>query len=83
MSLLVTDDREAYNTALRRGIPVTRTLRVLEMAAERGLLDFPTIVTRLREAGFYMPEDVVAEMLARDAARKAATHTSPPEPQDS
>jgi predicted nucleic acid-binding protein len=77
--LLVTDDREAYNTALIRGIPVTRTLRILEMAAERGLLDFPTMATRLRAAGFYMPEDVVEEMLARDATRKAAAHPSPPE----
>ena len=68
--LLVTDDRQAYNAALARSLPVTRTLRVLEMAAERGLLDFPTIVTRLRAAGFYTPEDVVEEMLARDAERK-------------
>ena len=59
--LLVTDDRQAYNAALARSIPVTRTLRVLEMAAERGLLDFPTIMTRLRAAGFYTPEDVVEE----------------------
>jgi predicted nucleic acid-binding protein len=68
--LLVTDDRPAYTAALARSIPVTRTLRVLEMAAERGLLDFPTIVTRLRAAGFYTPDDVVEEMLARDAERK-------------
>jgi predicted nucleic acid-binding protein len=68
--LLVTDDRQAYNAALARSIPVTRTLRDLEMAVERGLLDFPTIVTRLRAAGFYTPEDVVEEMLARDAERK-------------
>lgn len=69
-SLLITDDRQAYHAALARSIPVTRTLRVLEMAAERGLLDFPTIVTRLRAAEFYTPEDVVEEMLARDAERK-------------
>jgi predicted nucleic acid-binding protein len=69
-SLLVTDDRNAYNAALAQGIPVTRTLRILEMAAERGLLDLPTIVTRLQAAGFYTPADVVEEMLARDAERK-------------
>jgi predicted nucleic acid-binding protein len=68
--LLVTDDRQAYHAALARNIPVTRTLRVLEMAAERGLLDLPTIVQRLRAAGFYIPADVVEEMLARDAARQ-------------
>jgi hypothetical protein len=42
----------------------------MEMAAERGLLDLPTIVQRLRAAGFYIPADVVEEMLARDAARQ-------------
>jgi len=81
-SLLMTDDRDAYNAALARGIPVTRTLRVLEMAAERGLVDFPTIVARLRATGFYMPEDVVDEMLARDAARKATAQGPPTEPQE-
>ena len=76
--LLMTDDRDAYNAAVTRGIAVTRTLRVLEMAAERGLLDLPSIMTQLRAAGFYMPEDVVDELLARDATRKAAAQHPPP-----
>jgi len=76
--LLITDDRDAYNAAVARGIVVTRTLRVFEIAAERGLLDLPTIVAQLRTAGFYMPEDVVDEMLARDTARKAAVQEPPP-----
>jgi len=80
--LLMTDDRDAYNAAIARGIAVTRTLRVLEIAAEQHLLDFPTIVARLRAAGFYMPEDVVDEMLARDTARKAATQEHPPDTQE-
>jgi predicted nucleic acid-binding protein len=70
--LLVTDDREAYRTALAQAIPVVRTLRLLEIGAERGLLDFSTAIARLRAAGFYLPTDIVDEMLARDAARKAA-----------
>jgi predicted nucleic acid-binding protein len=49
--LFMTDDRGAHNAALARGIPVTRTLRVLEMAAEWGLVDFSTMVARLRAAG--------------------------------
>jgi predicted nucleic acid-binding protein len=76
-SLLVTDDRNAYKAALAQGIPVTRTLRILEMAAERGLLELPTIVTRLQAVGFYTPADIVEEMLARDAERKrqqSSTH---------
>jgi predicted nucleic acid-binding protein len=76
-SLLVTDDRNAYKAALAQGMPVTRTLRILEMVAERGLLELPTIVTRIQAAGFYTPADVVEEMLARDAERKrqqSSTH---------
>ena len=80
--LLITDDRDAYNATVARGIVVTRTLRVFEIAAERGLLDLPTIVAQLRTAGFYMPEDVVDEMLARDAARKAAAQEYPPDTQE-
>ena len=80
--LLMTDDRDAYQAAVARGIPVPRTLRVLEIAAERGLVDFPRIMARLRAAGFYMPEDVVDEMLTRDAARKAAAHEHPSAPQE-
>lgn len=80
--LLMTDDRDAYNTATARGIAVTRTLRVLEIAAEQNLLDLPTMIAQLRAAGFYMPADVVAEMLARDAARKAAPQEPPPATQE-
>ena len=76
--LLVTDDREAYRTARAQAIPVVRTLRLLEIGAERRLLDFPTTIARLRAAGFYLPADVVDEMLARDAARKAAAAPPPP-----
>jgi predicted nucleic acid-binding protein len=79
--LLMTDDRDAYEAAVARGMAVTRTLRVLEIAAEQDLLDFPTTIARLRAAGFYMPEDVVDEMLARDAARKAAAEEPPPDTQ--
>ena len=46
------------------------TLRVLELAAERGLVDLPAVVTQLRAARFYMTPDMAQELLARDAARK-------------
>ena len=78
-TVLVTDDREAYRTARAQAIPVVRTLRLLEIGAERGLLDFPTTIARLRAAGFYLPEEIVDEMVARDAARKAAASRHPPE----
>jgi len=36
--LFVTDDRSAYRAALARGTPVMRALRILEIAAEQGLV---------------------------------------------
>ena len=39
------------------------------------------IIARLRAAGFHRPEDVVDEMLARAATRKAAAAEPPPNTQ--
>jgi len=68
--LFVTDDSSAYKVALAHHIPVVRTLRLLEMAAEQGLLDLPTALARLAATTFYAPDEVIGEMLARDAERK-------------
>jgi hypothetical protein len=46
------------------------TLRVLELAAERGLLDLPTAIAKLQTTSFYAPAAIIREMLARDTARK-------------
>jgi hypothetical protein len=46
------------------------TLRVFELAAERGLVDLPAVLTQLRAARFYMTPEMVQELLTRDAARK-------------
>jgi predicted nucleic acid-binding protein len=54
--LLVTDDREAYRTAWTQAIPVVRTLRILEIGAERGLVNLSTAIARLRAAGSKYPD---------------------------
>src|SRR5262245_26717793 len=46
----------------------------LERAAQQGLLDLPSALTRLLTTTFYAPANLVRDMLARDAARK----TNPP-----
>jgi len=46
------------------------TLRVFELAAERGFVDLPTVLTQLQAARFYMTPEMQQELLARDAARK-------------
>ena len=62
--------QEARAEAARRALTAMGTLRVLELAAERGLVDLPAVVTQLRAARFYMTPDMAQELLARDAARK-------------
>jgi predicted nucleic acid-binding protein len=69
-TLLLMDDLEGREEAPRRAVSVMGTLRVLELAAERGLLDLPTALTKLLTTSFYMPATIVREILARDAARK-------------
>jgi predicted nucleic acid-binding protein len=68
--LLLLDDLEAREEAERRNLAVMGTLRVLELAAERGLLDFPATMTKLETTSFHIPVQLVQDMLARDAARK-------------
>jgi predicted nucleic acid-binding protein len=80
--LFLTDDGSAYKVALAQNIPVIRTLRVLEMAAERGLIDLPTALTRLAATTFYAPDEVMVELRIRDALRKAGTQRPPPETQE-
>jgi predicted nucleic acid-binding protein len=68
--LLLLDDLEAREEAERRALAVMGTLRVLELASERGLLDFAAAITQLEATSFHMPAQLVQQMLARDAARK-------------
>jgi predicted nucleic acid-binding protein len=69
--LLLMDDLEGREEAEHHGLAVMGTLRVLELAAERGLLDFPTAITQLQATSFHLPLALVRAMLARDAARKS------------
>lgn len=67
---LLMDDWEGRQEAERRALTVTGTLGVLERAAEQGLLDLPTALARLETTNFYLPTNLVRDLLARDVARK-------------
>ena len=69
--LVLLDDLEARAEAERHALAVMGTLRVLELAAEHGLLDLPAVITQLETTSFHLPSRVVRDMLARDVARKA------------
>jgi predicted nucleic acid-binding protein len=68
--LVLMDDEDGRIEAERRALTVVGTLGVLERAAERGLLDLPSALTRLRATNFFVDDALIQEALARDAARK-------------
>jgi predicted nucleic acid-binding protein len=70
-AFLLMDEVDGREEALRRAIPVTGTLGVLETAAIRGLIDLPLVLAQLWATTFYASQRLYEEVLARDAARKA------------
>jgi len=70
-AFLLMDDSDGRREAMRRAIPVTGTLGVLETAAIRGLIDLPLVLAQLQATTFYVSQPLYEEILARDAARKS------------
>jgi hypothetical protein len=76
------DDREARKAAIRRALRVMGTVGVLEQAAIHELIDLPEVCARLLTTNFRIKDYIIHNVLARDAARKAAAHAQSPEPQE-
>jgi predicted nucleic acid-binding protein len=68
--VVLMDEQDGRQAARSRGLTVTGTLGVLERAAERGLLDFPSTLARLLTTSFRVRDELIQGMLARDAARR-------------
>ncbi|MFZ0961221.1 MAG: DUF3368 domain-containing protein [Terriglobia bacterium] len=68
--ILILDDRDARIEASRRKLRVIGTLRVLEDAAQLGLIDLPHALQRLRQTTFRASAKLLQAMLDRDATRK-------------
>ena len=66
---LILDDKAARREAERRHLPVIGTARVLDDAAEAGLLSLPQTLQQLREAGFYLDAKLVQYLLDRQGRR--------------
>ncbi len=66
---LILDDKAARREAERRHLPVIGTVRVLDDAAEAGLLSLPETLQQLREAGFYLDAKLVQYLLDRQSRR--------------
>jgi predicted nucleic acid-binding protein len=68
--LLLIDDRKGVHAAERKGLVVTGTLGVLDLAARRGLIDFSQAIAQLRRTNFRIPEALLDALLKRHAARR-------------
>jgi predicted nucleic acid-binding protein len=74
--LLLMDDPEGREEATRRALRTTGTLGVLEQAAIEGLLDLPSVLTRLlTTTSFRARAELIQDLLARDVARKSSPPT--------
>jgi len=68
---LLMDDRKAIREARKNNLVVLTTLAILELAAIKGLIDFPEVLHELAQTNFRLPSDEIVEaFLRRDQARK-------------
>ena len=61
--LLLIDDRRGIRAAKQQGLRVTGTLGVLDLAAERGLVDFDHAIRMLETTSFRRPEALLQALL--------------------
>jgi predicted nucleic acid-binding protein len=66
---LIMDDREGRQEAARRHIPVIGTLRVIDEAAHRHLIDLPEAIARLKETTFHISPILLRWLMDRHARR--------------
>jgi predicted nucleic acid-binding protein len=50
--LILIDERRGSSAAVSKGIEVTGTLGILDLAAERHLIDLPQVIERLKQTNF-------------------------------
>jgi predicted nucleic acid-binding protein len=68
--LLLMDDRKGVSAALRKGLRVTGTLGILDLAAQRGLADFAQAVNQLRQTTFRVPQTLLDALLEKNKEEK-------------
>ncbi len=69
-SAVLMDEKLGRSVAIAEGLVVVRTLALLELATERGLLELRPTFERLRKTMFRMDANLIHAALEREAARK-------------
>jgi len=66
--LLLMDERDGVRVAKRKGLRVTGTLGVLDIAAELRLIDFAQAIKKLEDTTFHRPKTLLEALLKKHAA---------------
>jgi len=64
------DDMDGRAAARRLGIVTIFTLAILELAAEKGFLDLPLAIAKLRQTSFFVSDQILSAALDRDRQRR-------------
>lgn len=67
--LILIDDRAGVAVAHHRGLTVTGTLGVLDLAARRGLIDLAAVLGRLKATNFRCRPEIMDALLAQQPER--------------
>lgn len=67
--LLLMDDRDGVLAARAHGLRVTGTLGILDLAAERGIIDFTAAIRRLEQTNFRRPAELMNLLLKKHGRR--------------
>ena len=63
--LILIDERRGYAAAVRKGLEVTGTLGILDLAAKRKLIDLGYAIERLKETNFRYRKEIIEDLLAQ------------------
>jgi predicted nucleic acid-binding protein len=64
------DDMDGRAAARRLGIPTIFTIAILEIAAEKGLVELPAAVAKLKQTSFFISQEILDAALDRDKQRR-------------
>lgn len=67
--LILIDERRGYATAVRKGIEVTGTLGILDIAAKGRLINLEQTIERLKQTNFRYRKEIIEELVAQHRDR--------------
>ena len=67
--LILIDDRRGSAAAVQKGLEVTGTLGILDLAAKRRLIDLGHAIERLKETNFRYRKEIIDNLLAQHRRR--------------